>query len=451
MPRRSKKGGGGSQTEEERLLLQQRRAQTEEEVTRQREEMLTLFLKDKLKKDQRNTEVNLLKINDQWRTILRQSKGAELRGDLMVLSQTFEGHVDILDNIIETLVRELQDAERQCAQARRAHLQNMDELRTQQEKQLMVLQQLWDTNMQELISGFNHDKKVRTDERLRQKQQLQDAAFGAQTRHEAAIEATGALYDKLMASYAAAHHHSLSDSLLSSKENLQRQEDEKLCSCEEKRLEELITTNRQLVQATNEEMKRAKRLQEKLLRLKQKLRSDQLTEEAVQLDLTAKVQQVKQKTRELREQLGQMQKATKKQLLDVTIRSDEASKELQAVVAKGQKVLRMAKLCHQLENKQGVSWFCGEEADPPQVPSEPPELQQLLWRFNSAVLRREALRKHKEDLRQENQQLRLLLRQHLDAATAEGRPVGPQPLCTAYPAPVSTSTQHAVVHQVTDW
>lgn len=45
MPRRAKKGGGGSQTEEERLLLQQRRAQTEGEVTRQREEMLSLFLK----------------------------------------------------------------------------------------------------------------------------------------------------------------------------------------------------------------------------------------------------------------------------------------------------------------------------------------------------------------------------------------------------------------------
>lgn len=45
MPRKSKKAGGGSQTEEERLLLQQRRAQTEEEATRQREQMLTLFLK----------------------------------------------------------------------------------------------------------------------------------------------------------------------------------------------------------------------------------------------------------------------------------------------------------------------------------------------------------------------------------------------------------------------
>lgn len=45
------------------------------------------------------------------------------------------------------------------------------------------------------------------DEHLQQKQQLQDAAFDAQTWHEAAIEATGALYDKLMASYTAAHHH----------------------------------------------------------------------------------------------------------------------------------------------------------------------------------------------------------------------------------------------------
>lgn len=138
---------------------------------------------DKLKKDQRNAEVNLLKINDQWRTILRQTKGAELRGDLMVLSQTFEGHVDVLDSIIQvrrsktsamspgshhrvtsclqTLVRELRDAERQSAQARRAHLQNMEELRTQQEKQLKVLQQLWDTDMQELVSGFSHDRSVR--------------------------------------------------------------------------------------------------------------------------------------------------------------------------------------------------------------------------------------------------------------------------------------------------
>lgn len=63
--------------------------------------LFVVCAQDKLQKDQRSAEVNLLKINDQWRTILRQSKGAELRGDVMVLRQMFEGHVDILDNIVE--------------------------------------------------------------------------------------------------------------------------------------------------------------------------------------------------------------------------------------------------------------------------------------------------------------------------------------------------------------
>lgn len=52
-----------------------------------------------------------------------------------------------------------------------------------------------------------------------------------------------------------------SRSLRSEEQNLQKQEDEKLCSRETKRLEELILTNKHLVQATNDEMKRVKRLQ----------------------------------------------------------------------------------------------------------------------------------------------------------------------------------------------
>lgn len=41
-----------------------------------------------------------------------------------------------------------------------------------------------------------------------------------------------------------------------------------------------------------------------------------------------------------------------------------------------------------------------------------PELQQLRRSSSSAVLQREALRKHSKDLRRENEQLQLLLRQH---------------------------------------
>lgn len=53
----------------------------------------------------------------------------------------------------------------------------------------------------------------------------------------------------------------MSDGRPSSTEELQRQEDEKLCSFEEKRLEEVMTANQQLLHATSEEMRQAKRLQ----------------------------------------------------------------------------------------------------------------------------------------------------------------------------------------------
>lgn len=47
MPKKAKKGGGkgGGKTEEERLLYLQQKAQAEEEMARQKEEILTQFLK----------------------------------------------------------------------------------------------------------------------------------------------------------------------------------------------------------------------------------------------------------------------------------------------------------------------------------------------------------------------------------------------------------------------
>lgn len=56
---------------------------------------------DKLQKEEKNTAVNLLKLNEGWRSILRQTRAAELRKDVTVLSQTFERHLDGLDSIIK--------------------------------------------------------------------------------------------------------------------------------------------------------------------------------------------------------------------------------------------------------------------------------------------------------------------------------------------------------------
>lgn len=74
--------------------------------------------------------------------------------------------------------------------------------------------------------------------------------------------------------------------------------------------------------------------QDQLLRLKQKLGSEQLTEESLQQALTAQTQQAKQKTQELRLQLSQTQQRMETRLRHLSIQSHQAARKLQAAVAK---------------------------------------------------------------------------------------------------------------------
>ncbi|XP_035529502.1 dynein regulatory complex subunit 2-like [Morone saxatilis] len=165
MPKKAKKGGGGKgvgKTEEERLLYLQQRAQAEEELAQKKEEILTLFLKtqDKLQKEEKNSAVNLLKLNEGWRSILRQTRAAELRKDIAVLGQTFERHLDGLDSVIKNLEHDLQEAELQSARVRRIHLQHLERLWAQQHKRLTFVQQQWEDSLQLLGSTFHSERSV---------------------------------------------------------------------------------------------------------------------------------------------------------------------------------------------------------------------------------------------------------------------------------------------------
>lgn len=61
----------------------------------------SLWNQDKLQKEEKNSAVNLLKLNEGWRTILRQTQPAELRKDAVVLRQTFEKQLDGMDDVIK--------------------------------------------------------------------------------------------------------------------------------------------------------------------------------------------------------------------------------------------------------------------------------------------------------------------------------------------------------------
>ncbi|KAL7380486.1 hypothetical protein ABVT39_018682 [Epinephelus coioides] len=433
--KRAKKGGGkgGGKTEEERLLLLQQRAQAEEEMTRKKEEILTLFLKDKLQKEERNTAVNLLKICESWRSILRQSRAAEGHRDSVVHSQTHERRLDLVVSVVENLEHDLQQAERQLAQARRVHQQHQERLVAQHHKQQeCFVQQQWDDCLQHLSSTFSSEREQKSS----LSQQLGDKQEHVKTtvRQQHQTEINELL--KLLPENTPADKRTA----LEEAENTDRPEEE-------------TPQNQEAVQPCSVEPEKLgrsqqkKKLKEDVIHPRARLNSSMRENELVEQDLTADIRQVNRWTHELRDQLTEARVAARKQLTELTVQSNEAAKKLQAVLAKGGKVSRVVAMCHKLEKNVLVSLPPPEEVrqersglaidEPVQEISE---LQQVMRSINMSVLQREAQRKQKRDLMQENQQLRILLRQHLDAMTVSDSDIDtPHALLNVYRAPATTA------------
>eukprot|EP00944_MAST-04C_sp_MAST-4C-sp1_P015515 g15515.t1 len=86
------------------------------------------------------TKTNRLKIQNQWRKIMRLAKVESLRKEIEILSQNHERDVDRKDAIIQMLDRDLEEAEEQYQMALRAHLQNIDALIDLQDSRLLALE-----------------------------------------------------------------------------------------------------------------------------------------------------------------------------------------------------------------------------------------------------------------------------------------------------------------------
>ncbi len=60
-------------SEEDRALYLEQQRIAEEEAQKKKEEMLSRFLKDKLAKEEAAAKLNMVKLKEQWRSIMRRS------------------------------------------------------------------------------------------------------------------------------------------------------------------------------------------------------------------------------------------------------------------------------------------------------------------------------------------------------------------------------------------
>ncbi|CAH8628705.1 unnamed protein product [Dicrocoelium dendriticum] len=161
-------------TEEEKAAYLEQQRLAEEESKAKKATMLSKYLQDKLEKEERMSKLNNFKLLHHWRIIMRDAKSKELRNDIQILSQTFERIIDRKDNIIRTLIKDLNEAEEQHMLSLRSHLENIDNMTDLQNERLRKLKTDYESEMQRLVKEFGEEEQYLIAKHTKQLDDLKD-------------------------------------------------------------------------------------------------------------------------------------------------------------------------------------------------------------------------------------------------------------------------------------
>ena len=148
--------------------------QREYDAQNQRYQLARNELKAKMDQEKANSRMNRLKIQNQWRKIMRLAKVESLRKGIEILSQNHERDVDRKDAIIQMLDRDLEEAEDQFQMALRSHLQNIDALIDLQDGRLLVSEQEFEAELKTLEADFHAEKDEIISHHATEAQDLKD-------------------------------------------------------------------------------------------------------------------------------------------------------------------------------------------------------------------------------------------------------------------------------------
>ncbi|XP_054016777.1 dynein regulatory complex subunit 2 [Hylaeus anthracinus] len=108
--------------EEERARYMQCRAEVELEAKRRKQQLIAIFTKNKLKREEAYSRLNIAKINEKWRFVLRQIKFREIYDNVNHLCESFGRMVKLKDGIISRLHDELKIADEEHRRLQEIHI-----------------------------------------------------------------------------------------------------------------------------------------------------------------------------------------------------------------------------------------------------------------------------------------------------------------------------------------
>ncbi|KAH1016813.1 hypothetical protein HUJ04_007982 [Dendroctonus ponderosae] len=189
-------------SDEERARYLQHRAEMEEEAKRRKEQLIAIFMKKKIKKEEAFARLNLAKINQNWHQIMRTIKVKEMKSDVEYLKAWIERLVENKNNRIAKLMEELEDAEEQYMNNFNSHSRHLDEIigaaskEKHQNGHIEKLQSDYREELDGLIEQAKAEENLIQDHSNAEVLYLKTVAYGQATVSEKLLKESWEAYSK---------------------------------------------------------------------------------------------------------------------------------------------------------------------------------------------------------------------------------------------------------------
>lgn len=438
MPKKGKK----KLTEEEKLLLLEKKAQEEEEMRKKKEEMLKQYLKDKLSREEKSARININKLNQKWRQIMRDAKSKDLKKEIEILSQTFERVVDRKQNVIKALTLDITESEEQYNVAARNHFFTVDNLIDHHKRRLNQLYEEYNNELTMIKDEFDTERDLIMSLHKEEINHLQDVLFAMDQNHQEKENEARQEFQSMrddIKNKNLEDKHALRISLESTVENLWKQFQMALKNynetTEERKaaFETLKAKDEKSAKEIDSQMKRLHKIQENINSLRQRIQANYRENEARNKVLRDEREFVLRHFQILKCEMNGCRAKERKMLSRLVQLSNSAIADLHNVSEKGEKILRCAEMCRKLETEEEkvLPFYASTLTEQEkrsirkaerEKPSEPLAnvmhkyvgLENFWKRYNKVLLDKLTLDKERSVLTQENRQLRAILKQYLD-------------------------------------
>lgn len=171
-------------SDEERARYLQHRAEIEEEARRRKQQLIAIFMKNKLKREEAFSRLNLAKINQEWRSVLRNLKCEELRDEILVVEQYFGDALARKNRTIERLLGDLDGCEEIYVRMLSSHVRNVNTLIVLHAERADFWRSGYLADKKVLLNTFHREMAAYKERKLGGFKELECVFYGLEARKE---------------------------------------------------------------------------------------------------------------------------------------------------------------------------------------------------------------------------------------------------------------------------